>query len=488
VSQLVISDSTPVRKRVFDLTFAAVLLVLASPLLVTIAVVIKLVGGRGPVLFRGSRVGRFGVPFDILKFRTMRLGSEAAAQLTAGGDTRVTAVGSVLRATKIDELPQLWNVIRGDMSMVGPRPEAPVYVAFFNERQRATLSVRPGITGAAALEYRNEEAVLARIPASERDSFYVNELLPQELESELEYLANWSLGRDVLLIVRTAIAAVTGLGLSRNTTTRRIDWSSEDRRRPVTRSALPLLAVDLSMWACGMVVASVLRHGHASGVRGEHLVLGTVMVCVFQGLLGLWVGLYRGRYSVGRFEEAGAVVVVQALVVAVFFLTYSVVRHVPVGRGTAVAAAYWALLPMLGARYGWRYWQSRRLPPPAPFSRRALVYGAGFGAHQILPALRFNPDSRYRPVGLIDDDPNKRYRRLVGVPVVGTRDTISDAAERYRADVLIIAVPSASDDFVQELVVLGRAAGLDVIMLRPASELLVSATDPTSREEVPQLL
>src|SRR5205814_1701678 len=132
----------------FDLFAAAAALVIVSPLFAVAAVAVKL-SSRGPVFHRGRRVGRNSVPFDIFKFRSMRVG-EGGPAITAAGDPRVTAVGSLLRKSKLDELPQLINVLRGEMSLVGPRPEAPGYVALYDAEQRRILSVRPGITSPAS--------------------------------------------------------------------------------------------------------------------------------------------------------------------------------------------------------------------------------------------------------------------------------------------------------------------------------------------------
>ncbi len=147
-------------KRVFDVIGSLMALVLFAPLFVLIAVLVWLTS-PGPVLFRQQRVGRSGETFEILKFRSMRTDQGVGGPLvTSAGDRRVTRVGSVLRLTKLDELPQFWNVFRGDMSLVGPRPEVPRYVTYYTLKQRDVLCVRPGITDAASIEYRFEEELL----------------------------------------------------------------------------------------------------------------------------------------------------------------------------------------------------------------------------------------------------------------------------------------------------------------------------------------
>jgi lipopolysaccharide/colanic/teichoic acid biosynthesis glycosyltransferase len=187
-------------KRAFDATAAALGLVVLSPVLLLAAAAIRLTS-PGPVLFRQERVGRDFRPFRICKFRTMRVGPPPAVQVTAGDDPRITPVGRVLRRFKVDELPQLLNVLRGEMSLVGPRPEVPKYVQMFAKEYAAILRVRPGITDPASLLFRDEAALLGRSPDPERT--YIEEVLPQKLRLAAEYVAGASFTGDLGLIFRT---------------------------------------------------------------------------------------------------------------------------------------------------------------------------------------------------------------------------------------------------------------------------------------------
>ena len=164
-------------KRLFDIACSATALLLLCPVLLAVALWVRM-DSPGPVIFRQQRVGRGGRLFSIFKFRTMRVGAEAAGlPLTVGDDTRITQAGAWLRRSKVDELPQLVNVLWGDMSLVGPRPEVPRYVALYPADLRETvLSVRPGITDLASLAYRNESALLAHSADPERT--YAEEILP----------------------------------------------------------------------------------------------------------------------------------------------------------------------------------------------------------------------------------------------------------------------------------------------------------------------
>ena len=187
-------------KRLFDMLLAALGLLLLSPLMLAIAVWIKL-DSPGPVFFRQERVGRFGVPFRIHKFRTMAHGGKGAL-ITVGADVRITRAGARLRRAKLDELPQLIDVLRGAMSLVGPRPEVPRYVALYPAALRdKVLSVRPGVTDVASLEYRDENERLARAADPERE--YVDVVMPAKLQLAAHYVDHASLGFDLQLILKT---------------------------------------------------------------------------------------------------------------------------------------------------------------------------------------------------------------------------------------------------------------------------------------------
>jgi len=187
-------------KRALDLALAATGLVITAPALVLIALLIRR-SSAGPVIFRQERVGRYGRPFQIHKFRTLRVDA-LGPLVTASSDRRVTPIGGVLRRTKLDELPQLWDVLRGEMSLVGPRPEVPTYAALWPAAERETiLSVRPGITDPVSLMFRNEAEELAL--AADPEQHYRTALLPRKAQLYAEYVQTRSLAGDVAILLRT---------------------------------------------------------------------------------------------------------------------------------------------------------------------------------------------------------------------------------------------------------------------------------------------
>lgn len=198
-------DKSGIAKRLFDVLASLAGLVILSPLFALIAVAIKL-DSPGPVFFRGRRVGRNGCLFDIYKFRSMVVDADRKGPgITTAGDPRITRVGNALRRTKLDELPQLINVVRGEMSLVGPRPEDARYVALYTSEQRRVLSVRPGITSPASLRFRQEEDLLR---GEDWRRVYREQLVPAKLQIELDYLERASLWRDLGILVQTVLALV----------------------------------------------------------------------------------------------------------------------------------------------------------------------------------------------------------------------------------------------------------------------------------------
>ena len=208
------ADGAPVRrapargaKRVFDVCCSVAGLAVLSPLLVAVALAVRIGGGPGSVLFAQQRVGHRGRPFRMWKFRTMVADAERRGPaLTAAGDPRVTRVGAWLRRWKLDELPQLLNVARGEMSLVGPRPEVPQYVALYTPAQRAVLDLVPGITDPASIAYRDESALLGA--AADPARLYVEELIPAKIRLNLEYAATATMWSDVRVILRTLRGSV----------------------------------------------------------------------------------------------------------------------------------------------------------------------------------------------------------------------------------------------------------------------------------------
>ena len=200
----------PRLKRPFDAVIATIAMLVLSPLLAAIAAAIRW-DSTGPVLYRATRAGRDGLPFTMFKFRTMQERRDThGPKITTHADRRVTRVGRLLRPSRLDELPQLWNVLIGDMSLVGPRPEDPHYVELYCPEDRAVLAARPGITSLAALLYRDEERLLV---GEEWERVYVEQVMPAKLAIDRAYVERQSLRLDLKILAATALAPLRLEGL-----------------------------------------------------------------------------------------------------------------------------------------------------------------------------------------------------------------------------------------------------------------------------------
>ncbi len=195
-------------KRVFDLVCATIGLLALLPLGILLALFVKLADG-GPIFYRQIRIGQLGRPFRIWKFRSMVINADKlGVPLTRDQDPRITRIGRFLRKTKLDELPQLWNVLVGDMSFVGPRPEVPRYVEFYTPEQREVLNCKPGITDLATMIFRDEEALLEG--ATDVEQFYIQHCLPKKIELNRQYAARANLVRDIGIILQTLALVALG--------------------------------------------------------------------------------------------------------------------------------------------------------------------------------------------------------------------------------------------------------------------------------------
>lgn len=192
-------------KRVFDIVVSLLLLVISSPILMIIAILIK-TDSSGKVVFKQKRVTRYGKIFYIYKFRTMYEGSEKGSNVTLKNDNRITRIGITLRKYRLDELLQLFNILKGDMSFVGTRPEVEKYVNCYSDEMLATLLLPAGVTSLASIYYKDEERLLAS--AKDADMTYINEIMPQKMKYNLEYISHFSLWYDFYLMIKTVFAVI----------------------------------------------------------------------------------------------------------------------------------------------------------------------------------------------------------------------------------------------------------------------------------------
>ena len=192
-------------KRTFDLFFSLFGIIFFFPIFLLISILIKL-DSKGEIIFKQTRVTKDGKEFKIYKFRTMMKETEGNKQITVGKDNRITKVGSFLRKTKLDELPQLFNIIKGEMSFVGPRPEVPKYVAYYTDEQKEILKVRAGITDYASIYFSNESEILGQ--QNDPEKYYIEEIMPHKIKLNKKYINNMGIITDIKIIILTILKIV----------------------------------------------------------------------------------------------------------------------------------------------------------------------------------------------------------------------------------------------------------------------------------------
>ncbi len=417
-------------KRTFDLVGAALGLVVSAPLFLLAALMVVLEDGR-PVFFRQVRVGREARLFHMWKFRTMVPDAERRGrQLTVGEDPRITQVGRWLRRTKIDELPQLVNVLAGHMSFTGPRPEVPHYVRLYNERQRRVLELMPGITDPASLAYFDENELLGGV--ADPEAYYVKKIMPAKIRLNLEYAAGANFARDLVVIAMTikqfALRLVTEL--------------PELPALPSRYRRIVVALIQLGLVALSSYTAMWLRFDGAIPARDFRVWLNALWwLLAIRGLTFAWFRLYQGlwRYA-SLWDLRNIVAAVSLSSVAHYLLIHRVFGWTSYPRSVFFIDAGLLVLLMGGVRMVRRTIGELR---HEHHGRRVLVYGAGDAGQMIVHDMRTRAGHSYVPLGFVDDDPGKIGLRIHGVPVLGTGTSLPRIMAKERPEEVLVAIPRA---------------------------------------------
>jgi FlaA1/EpsC-like NDP-sugar epimerase/lipopolysaccharide/colanic/teichoic acid biosynthesis glycosyltransferase len=443
-------------RRAIDVLAALVGLALLSPLLILLALAIRLTS-KGPALHRARRVGRDGREFHLLKFRTMVLGADRMGPgITVEADPRITPLGRWLRSHRLDELPQLWNVLVGDMSLVGPRPEDPRYVARYSPEQRRVLASRPGVTGPAQMVYRNEPERLRA--AADPEAAYVGEIMPAKLAIDLAYLRRRTVWSDLGMLFNTL--------------------------RIYLGSRL-LVPMDVACLALSYVLSFAIRFDNIDffiefpKYWPVFFLLLPIKVVVFERM-----GLYRRLWRYASVRELLSVVAAVALsstlggALILFFWVWPTPTFVTgFPRSVIAIDAMLSLLLVGGVRFAGRWRQEMRSTvtlgrAASEEVKRALIAGAGDAGAMAARELLRNPQLGYQLVGFVDDDPDKQGLHVHSVPVVGGLSDLARSAAELQADEVLIAMPSAPGATVRRIFGLAHDAGLEVRTLPGYYELI----------------
>lgn len=449
--------------RGFDVLAAGLGLLLLAPLFVLIALAIKLTS-PGPVFYLAQRVGRSGRPFKLYKFRSMVVGADRQGPgITVNRDARITPVGRLLRHFKLDELPQLLNVLRGEMSLVGPRPEDPRYVALYTREQRQILNVRPGLTSQASVYYREEEILLS---GDNWETTYREQILPRKLAAELAYLQQRTLWADLWLILRTLGAIING--------GQRLESLLALRNRH-------FFLLDAFGLCCTPALALALRLDGFNWLpkSGQALLFFTLVALLVKLIVFYHLELYRRYWQYANVNDILRVigaVALSTIVLTVLFVSVhaaltpaglAMYRTVPIIDGLLTG------LVVVGSRFGLRtVYNWRRRGYVTLGSRPVLIVGAGEAGTLVVRELRANPQLDLEPIAFVDDDPKKIGTRVQGLPVWGSTADLPRLAAQYRIQQLVLALPSAPLERQQALLKLCRQTGIATYSLPGVYELL----------------
>jgi lipopolysaccharide/colanic/teichoic acid biosynthesis glycosyltransferase len=409
------------------------------PLFLVIAILVKL-DSRGPVFFRQERAGRGGRPFRIFKFRTMIVGAyRSGARLTVKRDPRITQVGQVLRWTKLDELPQILNVVAGDMSLVGPRPEDPYFVNFYSSEQREVISVKPGLIGPSQIDGRDE---VEKYPegCEDTEKYYIEHIMPEKLDCDLAYVRSATLWGDIRFLIGGFWKVVAS------------QFKKSFFAR--VRGRLALLSMDLGLIVLSYVLANFIHFDWDLPSKAWPYISRTLFWgVVLKPPVFIYYGLYqRSMRWVGRRDLAAIVKAVSlssALVVAVTYFT-GLRAH-----SRAIFIVDWTLLMFLmaGCRFALRHVLSGASRPSSKASYvRVLVAGSGHGGETILRSLLEDPKSRFLPVGIIDHEPHRWGALIHGIRVMGGANDIAMAASTHGVEMVLIALADLDPSVVRDIV------------------------------------
>jgi lipopolysaccharide/colanic/teichoic acid biosynthesis glycosyltransferase len=443
-------------KHSVDFVLALMGVLCLSPVFVLVACAIKL-DSPGPVFFRQKRAGRRGKLFEIFKFRTMIQGAyHMGSRLTVKRDPRITRLGKFLRWSKIDELPQLFNVLRGEMSLIGPRPEDPHFVECYTASQRRALLMRPGIVGPSQIEGRDE---VEDYPEGVKDTerYYIEHILPPKLARDLDYIQHATFRGDMGLLARGVWATVRGAFKAKYV------WR---RRRRIA-----LMAADLVLAVASYALALLIRFDW-QWPKAEYSLQTLALIALLRPPLLLYFGTYHGIVSYfGLWDLFALFKAVTVGSIAVAGLTYFV------GSQSHPRSAFvidWALLLFLLAstRFALRAW-TRRHPRRRWHAReKALIVGAGSGGEQISRALLEDPSGGYRPVGFIDESQERWGSSIHGVKVLGGTGELGLAVSANGVRVVFVCLSDLDEATAREAADICAGAGVECRMLPALSELL----------------
>lgn len=469
-------------KRLIDIVFSVAALMALFPVFLFIAAAIKF-NSPGPVFYSQVRVGRRGKGFRVLKFRSMIADAEQVGPpLTRSADPRVTRLGKWLRRLKLDELPQFVNVLTGDMSLVGPRPEIPSIVERYTAEQREILDVKPGITGPTQLAWIDEsEKFPVEVDAVEH---YTRQFMQEKLQSDLEYVRTRSVSRDLWYLIRTPV--VIGRKVLAMLT------------RPFTLQTCARLSLDCLAIVAANLWAFMLRFDWSLPEKEvRHLLWGLPIVCAVYLLSFLALRTYRSIWRYAGVEDLWQIIKASAIGGGLHGFTLILLGWHSYPRSVLVLTAPLTVLFTGGIRFFVRLRTERQeiVAPSTNGRRNVIIIGAGETGEVIAREILGNLSLHYNLTGFVDDDPNKLGATIHGRPVLGTIDSLPDLAKGHAIDEAINAISTANGNLMHRISDICTQTGLSFKTLPSFTQLVrgdgklrylrkVNADDLLPRESV----
>jgi len=425
-------------QRIFDVVIAGIGLILLFPVGLLIALSLKL-SDFGPVFYRQARVGQFGRPFHIWKFRSMVVDADKlGVLLTQAEDPRITRIGRLLRTTKLDQLPQLWNVLIGDMSFVGPRPELPRYVALYTPEQREILKYKPGITDVASLLFRNEEMLLQG--TADMEGFYLRHCLPKKIELNLEYAQRATVLEDVWIILQTLCPYWLGV------------------------LVLYALALVFSFWL-SYQLHSDFRASRQDYDEFRHYLPRIVLP---QLMMLVWRGQLRGLMSYFSIPEMRRTVMLLAIALVVqVALCMPAQNRKPPTPSILLMDFILSFFSICAVRMTFRLqreWIARSHQKSQVSVRRVAIIGTGELATNLVLDFARGENRTREVVAFFDDDPRTWHKRPHNIPVIGMPECLLAKEWLTKIDEVIVTLPEAKTERLSEIKQMLKRLPLKVIL------------------------
>lgn len=458
-------------KRMFNLSVSLIALILLSPFFILTAILIKLTS-KGPVFFKQERIGKNFRSFQIYKFRTIEIQSEPGSQTS---HLRITPIGQFLRSFKSDRLPQLLNVLKGEMSLVGPRPELKKHVDLFRKDYETILTVCPGMTDFATFEIRDVSLLLSRV--DDPESYYVNTVLPKKIKLAKLYVRQRSLALDVKILFTSVMTLLLCLPFpfskKGETQKKTIKEVMEKYRKGI------IVSIHAGAILLSSCLAFLLRFDGKISPHEFNLLTATLPLVLLLRLSALqYFGLNRGlwRYaSIQDLIDLGWSILVSSIGIW-GGITLLSIKGYP--RSIFLIDAILLFLILAGLRVTKRVYSV--LTQVEIGARRVLIIGAGNAGELVARDMMQNPSYNRQPIGFIDDDLKKRFSKIHNIPVIGNSNELEAVIQNAHPDEILIAIPSASQKQLKGIIGRCKSFGLPIKFLPSLTGLLggkVSITD-----------